>query len=306
MPDAALRADILGLSEVLKSLRDEVKDLKDQRAGESNNSRSSVHIDAGAAGNWFSAKTAVLCCVFMTGLSIGLVAMFVIAANERAELRKALKAMRKYEEKAQKEQAKIREKEHKAWREEMARMHDDAEKSRIDFEKAEKFRLTDAQIAAIRSEAEQAARNAQSRAYASREQAAEQRREAEEYHREAEERRREAALQREDANERRLESLEAQLEALEEARDSLEEQVDGSFEDALVDLEVAEADLEFEDLSKEEMDAARSAIRDQRRRLERDSAYHKRAIETAQTRLDSQIANVEKQIEALDEADFDE
>lgn len=96
MPDAALRADILGLSEVLKSLRDEVKDLKDQRAGESNNSRSSVHIDAGAAGNWFSAKTAVLCCVFMTGLSIGLVAMFVIAANERAELRKADDDFRDY------------------------------------------------------------------------------------------------------------------------------------------------------------------------------------------------------------------
>lgn len=61
-----------------------------------NRSTSSIHIDAGGASAWLSSRVAVLCSAFMAGISIGIVAMFVIAANERAELRNADSDFRDY------------------------------------------------------------------------------------------------------------------------------------------------------------------------------------------------------------------
>lgn len=78
MPDAQLKQDILGLSDVLKSLRDEVKELREQRAGESNNSHSSIKIDTGGATAWFSGRVASYCCAIMLGLSLGLSALAVV------------------------------------------------------------------------------------------------------------------------------------------------------------------------------------------------------------------------------------
>lgn len=92
MPNAQLRSDILGLSEVLKSLRDEVSDLREQRAGEQNTSRSSIHVDAGGASIWGAAWLASICCAIMLGAAfVGgfwMLDATTRATQERAELRK--------------------------------------------------------------------------------------------------------------------------------------------------------------------------------------------------------------------------
>jgi len=95
MADSQLHADLKALSQAIKSLRDEVAELRKDRE-DSGKSVSSIRIDTGGASAWFSSRVASYCCAFMIGLSLGLVAMFVVAANERAELRSADSDFRDY------------------------------------------------------------------------------------------------------------------------------------------------------------------------------------------------------------------
>lgn len=119
------------------------------------------------------------------------------------------------------------------------------------------------------------------------------RRDSLQFHREAiEEIRREAEANRRD-------TLEYQLQALTDARNDIDIDADFAIEEALADIEDAERDLEDAELTRDEIIAARAELREQRRLFQRDSADHKRAIENARREIDSQIAQVERELKSI-------
>ncbi len=76
MADPQLHADLKALSQAIKSLHDEVAELRKDRA-DSGKSVSSIRIDTGGASAWFSSRVASYCCAFMLGLSLGLSAIVI-------------------------------------------------------------------------------------------------------------------------------------------------------------------------------------------------------------------------------------
>lgn len=76
MADSQLHADLKALSQAIKSLRDEVAELRKDRE-DSGKYVSSIRIDTGGASAWFSSRVASYCCAFMFGLSLGLSALAI-------------------------------------------------------------------------------------------------------------------------------------------------------------------------------------------------------------------------------------
>lgn len=211
-----------------------------------------------------------------------------MTAEKRAELREALKTMRKNEENSRKEAAKLRDKEAAKWRREMERVKAEARMRARDDAKTH-FPLDDEQIAAIRREAELAGRRAGQNRIA-----------AEQRILEDEERKRDAEMRRLEARDQKRAHLEMQLEALEDARADMDDEIADRFDDALADLDDAEADLDDSDMSREERKAMRNAIREQRNQLMRDGEVHKRAIKSAQEQIGRQIESVAQMLEELE------
>lgn len=101
------------------------------------------------------------------------------------------------------------------------------------------------------------------------------------------------------------EALEAQRDAIEGAAEGLDQSVAESLEEAISDLEDAELDLEEEDLSAAEMREARRSIAEARRELEQGRRDHERAIDEARRELERERAQIERELDRLDGLEYD-